>query len=423
VLLVPRPVPTNPSMRTRLKPILFALLVALLGLIFVWALWNGFSRGGQDFRVFHYAGRLALEGRTDALYTEGPDRFLYAPGFAFLMSPLSAIPETPALAIWLFATMIAFIAAMRALSKRVGAVPVMLAILFSVRPIAIDLRYGQVNLLILAAAVWALLTWFERVDSRESRRALSVSWFVFGIAACSKIYPLALFLFPLVGLFRETRTGRRSAIAALTGATVGAALLLIPPLLLTGVYPAWLDALARKGLPTDTHNQSLLATLVRVFGGEPFYSLGMGGESIHFSGIALSIAATRVIWGLFSVTVLGALGFLAFREETDPVRRRLVASLGLALCFLPAHLIWKSYFVLGIPLLAVLFADAVKDKRFYARIFYPSLSLGVILAFTSLDFVGARAAAWIESVSPFFWVHCFMISVGFLRLRELRTEK
>jgi hypothetical protein len=399
-------------MRARLKPFLGAVLAVVL----FWSLWNGYSRGGQDFRVFHYAGRLVLEGRWDALYTEGPDRYLYAPGFAFLIAPLAAIPVGAALAIWLGLTLTAFGAAMRMLAKRTGVVPVLFAILFAVRPLAIDLRYGQVNLMILSASVWALLTWFGRDQDRKTRRALGLSWLVFAMAAFAKIYPLALFLFPALALFRGDGERRSRARIAFLGAGIGAAVLLIPPLFMAGIYPHWFDALARKGLPTGPHNQSFLAALVRIFRGEPFYALGLGGVALRFPGTALSLSATRMIWLFFAATMTVALAFLAGRKEPNADRTPLIASLGLALCFLPAHLIWKSYFVLGIPLWAALFHEAEKDPSYRRRIIGPAIVLGGFLAFTSGDFIGARASAWIEATSPFLWVHLIAIVMGFWRL-------
>jgi hypothetical protein len=399
-------------MRARLKlALLFAVAFGVL-----WAAWIGFSRGGQDFRVFHYAGKLVLEGRWDALYNEGPDRFLYAPGFALLISPLAAIPEAPALAFWLVATVLAFGAAMRALSRRSGAVPTALAVLFSMRALAIDLRYGQVNLLILSASIWALLTWTERREDGGDRKRLAAAWFVFALAAFAKIYPLALFLFPLVGLFREGGRSRRSALVALLAAFAGAFILLVPPLFITGTYPAWLDAIARKGLPTDTHNQSLLAFLVRVFGGEPFYSLGLGNQALRFQGVALSIATARGIWIGFSLVLAALFSFLAIRGEPSRERRRLVAWLGIALCFLPAHLIWKSYFVLAIPLLAAIFGEAAKNPVFRGKILIPAIVLGLFVASTSGSFIGPSAAGWLEALSPFLWVHLVIVATGFSRL-------
>ncbi|MBS1963482.1 MAG: DUF2029 domain-containing protein [Bdellovibrionales bacterium] len=395
------------------------LTYALRGLVFVvlaWAVYAGFSRGGQDFAVFHYAGKLALEGRWDALYAEGPDRFLYAPGFAFLVSPLAALPVKVALGIWLAFTLAAFGAAIRMLARAHGEIPVYLAILFSVRPLLIDLRYGQVNLLILSSAVWALLAWSERTGTRRAKMNLAASWFVFAIAACAKVYPLALFLFPIGGIIRDGAAGRAHGRPAILGALGGAAFLLLPPLVHGGVYAAWFDALARKGLPTDTHNQSLLAFLVRVAGGEPFNALGLSGETLRFPGFGLSFPIMRGIWGIFTIGVLAALARLALRISGSFEDARLSAWLGLALCFLPAHLIWKSYFVLGIPLLAGIFAEAKDDEKFRRLLLPVAAVLGLALACASGDGVGPRASAWIEACAPFFWIHLAAVVTGFSRL-------
>lgn len=399
-------------MRSRLVLALRALVLAAL----VWAIYVGFSRGGQDFAVFRFAGKLALEGRWESLYAEGPDRFLYAPGFAFLVSPLAALPAKVALGVWLCLTLAAFGAAMRTLARATGEVPVLLAILFSVRPLLIDLRYGQVNLLILSSAVWALLAWSERTGTRAAKMNLAASWFVFAIAACAKIYPLALFLYPIGGMLRDGATGREHGRPAILGAIGGAAFLLLPPLVHSGVYAGWMDALARKGLPTDTHNQSLLAFLVRVVGGEPFYALGMGGEALRFPGMPLSIAATKAIWIAFTLAVVGSIARLAFRRSGGFGDARLSAWLGLALCFVPAHLVWKSYFVLGIPLIAAIFASAKDDPAFRRKLAPTAVLLGLALACASIDVLGPRASAWVEACAPFLWVHLVAIVTGFSRL-------
>jgi hypothetical protein len=392
-----------------------------LFLAIIWATWNGWSRGGQDFGVFHYAGRLVLQGRWEALYVEGPDRFLYAPGFALLMSPLAILPKALALALWLAATVGTLFLTLRALARRYGYLATGLATLFFLRSIAIDLRYGQVNLFILAASVFALLAWSERENTRASARRLGWSWFLFSIAAFSKIYPLALFILPAVSLFRDRKSGS-SVRALIIGSTIGAVVLLLPPLFVSGVYPAWFEALGRKGLPTETHNQSLLAFLTRIFSGEPFYPLALGGEPILFKGFVFSAEVIRGVWLGFSVLILAFIGKLAWNEGDDERNRPLVGWLLLGLCFLPAHLIWKSYFVLGIPLVTVLFSEAVRNETFRAQILKPAIVAGCLLCFTSIDFVGVKASVWIEAFSPFFWVQSAAVLTG-LSLLSARSSR
>jgi hypothetical protein len=114
--------------------------------------------------------------------------------------------------------------------------------------------------------------------------------------------------------------------------------------------------------------------------------------------------------------VIGALIFIAVTEAKKPRSRPLVLGVALSASFLPAHLIWKSYFVLGIPLMAALFHESMSDRRFFRKFFYPALFLGIGLSFSSIDFVGPRAAAWIEAYSPFFWVHLGMTITGYYRI-------
>ena len=76
-----------------------ASLVVAMGTL--WA----FQRGANDFTVFYHAWQMVLDGRGALIYhfQETPDRFLYAPGFAWLLSPFGLLPRSVALAIWCFA--------------------------------------------------------------------------------------------------------------------------------------------------------------------------------------------------------------------------------------------------------------------------------------------------------------------------------
>lgn len=378
-------------MRARLAPSLLTLVVVL----YCVGLWNGYSRGGQDFRVFDFAARTALEGRWSTLYLEGPDRFLYAPGFAILFAPLSLFSQPVTHALWMLLLSTAFFLSMRLLTRAYGLIPVCIAILFSMRSIWIDLRYGQVNLLILASAVWALFTF---ANSR-SNKWIFISWVTLGVAAVSKIYPLALLVVPL---FAGVQIGRdRVRGCALLGASVGMLFVLILPFLFSGgsgvfLIHGWIDALGRRGFPTDTHNQSFLAFLYRFFSGESFYSLTLGGTPLNANIRILSPPVHYSLWIFFS----GIISVLFLRSIYKPRTPNDAYSLAIAVCFLPAHLIWKSYFLLGIPLLASLVSR---------RVLLPVLFLGAGLALTSNEFLSPRASAWVEASGVFLWVHIAII--------------
>ncbi len=404
-------------MRLRLVQLLWALLALALG----WAALRGYLRGGQDFRVFHHAGKLVLAGRWDLLYTDGPDRYLYAPGFALLIAPLSALPVSAALGLWLAGTLAALAGMFRHLSRRYGAVAVLFAGIFSFRALAIDLRYGQVNLWILAAAVWAISEWSHRHEASR-RNGLRISWFLFSVAAVTKIYPLALFLFPVWGLCRGAEGDRRPSLEIAVAFFLGVLCVLGLPYLfhaypLGGLEREWFAALSRKGLPTETHNQSFMAFLVRWVAAEPFHSLRLGGQTLQLG--------TGKFYAAPGLETLSFLAFIFFVATAAGVFRfvwrgfRFGQSGGfeaglfvLALSFVPAHLIWKSYFVLGLPMLAAVFArvqalPGADERAKWASIYGV---LGFSLAGGGL--LPPFASAWMESASPFLWIHLAMVITG-----------
>lgn len=388
-------------MRTRLEKFLLILVV----FVFAVGLWHGYTRGGQDFRVFDTAARFVLEGQWSALYREGPDRFLYAPGFAILFSPLSLFEQHVSHALWLALLTVSFFLSMRMLFVRYGILPVCIAILFSMRSIWIDLRYGQVNLLILSVAICALINFSKPNTGLRSGRILFLSWVGLGIAAISKLYPLALLAIPFLR-FRAGRWEQKSFIA-LGGATLGVGIILVLPFVFAHgegkfLFEEWFAALGRRGFPTDTHNQSFLAFLHRMFSGESFYSLTLGGTPLQMNAFTLSTSTLRVIGLVFSLGI-AALFIRVIRKVED---ENLAAFLALALCFLPAHLVWKSYFLLALPLVAII-------ARGKYRV--PVILLGCCLVFTSNEFLSPTAAAWVEASSVFLWAHLTVIAWAMAR--------
>jgi len=380
-------------------------LLILVAFVFSVGLWHGYTRGGQDFRVFDTAARFVLEGQWSALYREGPDRFLYAPGFSILFSPLSLFEQPVSHALWLALLTISFFLSMRMLFARHGLLPVCIAILFSMRSIWIDLRYGQVNLLILSLAICALLNFSKPSTDLRSERILFLSWLGLGIAAISKLYPLALLAIPFFR-FRNGKWERKSFIA-LGGAALGVWIILVLPFIFAQgegrfLYEEWIAALGRRGFPTDTHNQSFLAFLHRILSGEDFYSLTLGGTPLKTAFLTLSTGTLRAIGLVFSLGV-AALFLRVVRKVKD---EELASFLALSLCFLPAHLIWKSYFLLALPLVAIV----AKGKY---RV--PVILLGCCLIFTSNEFLSPTAAAWVEASSIFLWAHLAIISFALAR--------
>src|SRR4051812_37737280 len=71
-----------------------------IGVVGVTGISRAFLKEGGDFSVFYKAWRLVVEGRGLEIYRESPDRFLYAPGFAWALSPLGYLDREFALVLW-----------------------------------------------------------------------------------------------------------------------------------------------------------------------------------------------------------------------------------------------------------------------------------------------------------------------------------
>ncbi len=365
-------------------------LIGITASLFVLGTYKGFQLGAPDFHVFHFAATLVADGRFSELYTVSPDRFLYAPGFAWILLPLALFPLKVSFFFWSVLKGALLGGMLRVLYQRAGAVATTLGVVFFARPLLIDLRYGQINLIILSLAVIAI----DYLCSPRSRRKEVAIWYLFSMSALSKLFPLTLILGTL-----------RSRLAR-AGSALGIGMVLIFPVIgvgfsgLFGLYRDWFYALQSKGLPIDTHNQSFLAFMLRIFSNQPAPSLQLGG-TVHTHGFNLLAPDTSLFIGKLAIlTILTALitGVVRFSKHLSFDRAMIL----IALVVLPSHLIWKPYFIFSIPLLAITFGRLLQSKQ---RVpLYLLLVLGVILSCTSYEFVGREWAARFDAWSLFYWV-------------------
>lgn len=372
-----------PSLSARL-----GLVVALV-ILFQGSYW-AFSRGGGDFNVFFESWRLVLQGREADVYRATPDRFLYAPGFAILLSPIAWIPRDIALGLWCAIKAGALIYALvRALGWNSIWAVVILA-----RPVLIDFQYGQVNTLILAVALWAL------------RRGTSVSWGALTIAALSKLFPLPLLGVALVTGSKQARIRHVLVIAATL------AVFLALPLAITGVdvsvqlYKDWWGALVSRGIPLESHNQSFAALLHHWFGGKPTHIVAL------YAGRDYTIMkwSQELIDTLSRIWMLGGIAgllYLIFIKRPRDAAWMAALILGVVV---PSHLVWKPYLIFAIPAVGVL----ITRKAWIALVFvFAAVNL------TSFDVIGLEAAARLEASALFLWV---MLALGALVLWRSRAN-
>ncbi len=391
--------------------------VGLLGACFVIAagIARAFDRGGHDFSVFFTAWKWALSGQGSQIYLQSPDRFLYAPGFAWVFSFIALLPEKFALALWCCLKAGALGLVVSLIRSRVwpptsGRAKILSigfcswSVLFLARPLLIDFEYGQINVFVMAASIWALLRHRDRVlDSAEKSEGLDfLAWMLLSILAVTKLFPLPLLLLPWV----VRKPGLR---AERGGVVLGVLLVLCLPLLSGGLsgwtdlHVQWFHALTAKGLPAESHNQSFTALLHHYFSGDATPVISESGREFHLGWALLNpfqIQALSLAWALSFLSLI-----LAW--ILSPLWKKSRNSLVLSVCLvtaiiLPSHLVWKPYFVFGIP------AASLLAPSLLAR---PGLAIALMLVmnFTGFDWIGHEWGPRLEAASVMLFAYLVLL--------------
>ncbi|MCM2322744.1 MAG: DUF2029 domain-containing protein [Oligoflexia bacterium] len=386
---------------------LLGLFVA--GLIFSLGTWRAFERGGADFSVFFEAWRLVLGGRGEDIYRVSPDRFLYAPGFAWLLAPVALLPRGLALALWCLAKAAVVGLVIRGLgsrlfrgSKLAAAGMAAWGVVLLARPFVIDLQYGQVNLFIMGACVWALLV---HCDPRASRPATVLSWALLTFAALAKVFPLPLLLVPWLSTAGASPVKlRRERLSVILAAGVVLLLPLVSQELdgVLALYREWHGALLSKGLPLETHNQGFAAFLNRFFTAQPVHVIAAGPEGyFRFGWPLLSGATVALLSTAWTLLTMGALVAWLLAPGARPAATWI--GVAVAALILPSHLIWKPYFVVFLPLAVVLVRRHLESWPVLVFIF-------AAVNFTGFDVLGPRLGAQFEAASVLLWVGLLMLA-------------
>jgi hypothetical protein len=410
--------------------------VALLGLfaasviISLGTFWC-FQRGADDFKVFYVAWHHVIHGNPMDIYRVSPDRFLYAPGFAWLLAPLGWLPRGASLALWCFAKAALVGWMVRAFSRRASESDSVYAagiaawgVLLVARPILIDFQYGQVNLLILSACVWALL---RHTDRSTSTAQDFLSWVLAGVAAIAKLFPLPLLIVPFFVLsFRKQKLDPKKLWLERAGLALGVALAVFIPVISVGwsgwleLMQQWRGALIDRGFPLESHNQSFAAFLQHYASGLPTEiiaqhrrQLSLGFAFLSANSIQLLAAAWSFIFaGLILTWILAKPAGMDLRSQV--LRERWIAVI-VGLLVLPSHLVWKPYFVMGLP--AALMAVHYWNRR------WPWLfAIGLLMNFSGFDTLGQEWGARFEAASILLWCHLALLLVSFTRSDAMMSE-
>jgi Glycosyltransferase family 87 len=331
----------------------------------------------SDFSSYHQAARAILEGRSPFTVPTHD----YPPLLSFLLTPFALLPYPSARLAWFGTSHLLILLAAawtaRALGGRHGDILAVAVAWTAAGSVAITLREGQVNSLLLVL----LCVTFWPPEGHAWLRAWTL-----GTAAALKIWPGILVLGDLVR--GHPRRALRAVVVALI--LIAAPLALIAMLLQGGVSPRrtnyWM------GTPAIL-NTSLPAVVLRVLDppkkGRPLPVNWIAGHNTETLRLPpFQRVASVVVAALTLVAGVGLI-WLAVRRAGKAVDPAAVDAALIGLALLAAPIAWTHYQLLQLPGAARLGRDLL-DRRRWADLW------GLALAFV--------AANWTEAIvrGPYF---------------------
>ena len=367
------------------KSLLGAILFALL-LTFA-TVPKARKLGSPDFHVFHVAARHVLVD-PENLYRISPDRYLYPPSAAVLLTPF-ALTDNFTFFQWAWHGMLGLLLA--ALASVSGAA--LAAMVLLTRYLANSFGYGQINLVVMA------ILFLVGIWLRKRPAGAGAAW---AVATGFKVYPA---IFAPAFLPKGQRRG------FFWGLGAGALLLLLPfvvfgPALGMQLYGEFVEALRAKGSPLHSHNQSITAIFLRLFSGQGFELHGVGETNWSVSSLpeGLLRAAAYVVGG--------ALAFLSWRKALrEPERASGLLSAGAFSVIFLSHIVWKDYLLFLYFPLTELFTRLPRRQSYVL-----AGSFLAIVTLSSMDVVGASLSSRLDAACIHLWA-AGLVWLAWIKLR------
>lgn len=259
------------------KIIVFAVLLLVFGVFFARYDRRAQKRNYGDFHGFYVSGQKFLAGQEIYYKTvpeEGIPTFKHPPSFAFLMGLLSFLNEKNAARLWFAINFVLVLASFYWIYKIISpqALPgstlfwlFAMGFLLSFRFILHSLDSGQINIVMMASAIFSLYL-LDR--NRKAAGAVSL-----GFGSSMKYMPAILW--PYLFIKGHARFVIISIFSAI--------FFVFLPALFIGVekfmehFKAWIPFLLsdtlNKGATYTSANQSLLSCLLRFFSGESWFKV------------------------------------------------------------------------------------------------------------------------------------------------------
>lgn len=305
----------------------------------------------SDFTFYHQAGSAILQGRSPFVVPSHD----YPPLLSFLVVPLAAMPYSSARLVWFIVSQLLIVMAgvwtVRALGGRRAEILTVGAAWTAAGSVAITLREGQVNALLLLLVCIAF--WPPRGSGRWR------AWMI-GAATALKVWPGVLVLGDLVHGRLRRGFGAMAVALALVAMPLGAIVALLQGSALPPHAGYWM------GTPAFLNN-SLPAIVLRLLDppteGEPLpvnWIAGHNTETLRLPpshqavSVAVAVLALLSGLGLVSRAIRGA------RQAVDPAA---VDAALIALALLAAPIAWTHYQLMQLPGAARLARDLRARRR------------------------------------------------------------
>lgn len=386
-------------------------------LVFIGAFWMLFTRkSAGDFQTYHYAAQRVLQGRGMEIFSEfiPPNRYVYIPGFAWLIAPIALLPMKTSFLFWTFFVALMLLKLCLLLKSALktehpsSACIAAFGVILMVRPLLYVFLHGTVDALIAVICFWALWTLARSSATRASRFEWDTFfvWVSFSIFSFTKIITLPLMTAPWL-LYRRTPSK-----SARWGQAVGVCLILLIPLITLSHESAlqllleWKNSLSNRGIPIEASNQSFIAFLFHWFSGMKINSLALAAEPISY-GIPIfsqkTIHVLGAVWSVFwiiLILLIQSCGILLL----SPLAW---SSLLTGCVIIPSHILWRPYLAFLLPAIVVSLALAVEAwKKENKRMpMFLVLFLFLLINCTTFDFIGVKAHVFAELICALLWAH------------------
>jgi hypothetical protein len=185
----------------------------------------------------------------------------------------------------------------------------------------------------------------------------------------------------------------------------------------------WRSALIDRGFPLESHNQSFGAFLQHYASGTATEIIAQHRRQLSLGYALFSPLTIQFLSAAWSFLIAGIiLVWILLKPKAIELRNRFLIDRWIAvivgLLVLPSHLVWKPYFVMGLPAAWVVIQSSQNSRKRW-----PWLALiAIFVNFSGFDTLGQVWGARFEAASILLWCHLALLFACFTRSDATTSE-